>query len=110
MVVDSKTFIYAEYESLACEFRHCIVGPTAHTALRHTDIEWSSRRLSNSLRPRKNGRYFADEIFVNENCCILIQMSLKYVRNGPINNISSLLLFQIMVWRLTKSLSESMTA
>ena len=32
-------------------------------------------RLINTLRPRKNGRRFADEIFVNENYCILIQIS-----------------------------------
>ena len=33
--------------------------------------------------------YFEDEIFkliLYENCCILIQMLLKYVPNGPDNN------------------------
>ena len=37
-----------------------------------------------------HGRHFADDIFTyifsNENCCILIKFSLKYVRKGPIDN------------------------
>ena len=45
-------------------------------------------------------------IFLNENCCILINFSLKYVRKGPINNITALV--QIMAWRRPgdKPLSE----
>ena len=35
--------------------------------------------------------------FVNENCFILIKCSLKYVRNGPIDNNPALV--QIMAWR-----------
>ena len=50
---------------------------------------------------RQNDRHFADYIFrcifVNENVCILIEMSLKFVPYGPINNIPSLV--QIMAWR-----------
>ena len=54
----------------------------------------------NTLRPRQDGRHFADAIFTciffNENCCILIKFSLKYVRKGPIDNNPALV--QIMAW------------
>ena len=55
---------------------------------------------------------FADDIFncifLNENVWIPIEISLKFVPKGPINNI--LALVQIMVWRRPggKSLSEPM--
>ena len=55
----------------------------------------------NTLRPRQDERHFADDIFTriffNENCCILMKFSLKYVRKGPIDNNPSLV--QIMAWR-----------
>ena len=55
----------------------------------------------NTLRPRQNGRHFADDIFkcifLNENVWIPIQISLKFVPQGPINNIPALV--QIMGWR-----------
>ena len=35
-------------------------------------------------------------IFLNENVCILIKISLKFVPSGPISNI--LALFQINIW------------
>ena len=66
----------------------------------------------NTLRPRENGRHFADDIFkcifVNENLCIPIKISLKFVPKGPINNIPALV--QIMAWRRPgdKPLSEPM--
>ena len=68
--------------------------------------------LVNTLRPRQDRRHLADDIFTciffNENCCILIKFSLKYVRNGPIDNNSALI--QIMACRLSgdKPLSEPM--
>ena len=44
----------------------------------------------NTLRPRQNGRRFADDtfkrIFLNENVRISIKISLKFVPKGPINN------------------------
>ena len=53
-----------------------------------------------TLRPRRNGLHFADDIskriFFNENIWILIQISLKSVPKDPINNIPSLV--QIMAW------------
>ena len=66
----------------------------------------------NSLGPRQNGRDFADDnfkcIFVNENVWILIEISLKFVPKGPINNISALV--QIKAWRRSgdKPISELM--
>ena len=66
----------------------------------------------NTSRPRQNGRHFADDIFkcifLNENVGISIEISLKFVPKGPINNIPSLV--QIMAWRRPgrKPLSEPM--
>ena len=65
----------------------------------------------NTLRPRQNGRHFADDIskrtFLNENVGILIKISLKFAPKGPINNIPALV--QIMAWRQpVKPLSEPM--
>ena len=64
----------------------------------------------NTLRPRQNGRHFADDIFkcifLNENVSISIKISLKFVPKGPVNNIPALV--QIMAWRRPgdKPLSE----
>ena len=48
----------------------------------------------NTLRPRQNGRHFADDtfkrIFLNENVIILIKISLKFAPKGPINNVPAL--------------------
>ena len=50
--------------------------------------------LLNTLRPRQNGRHFADDIFkcifLNGNIWISIKSSLKFVPKGPINNIAAL--------------------
>ena len=57
--------------------------------------------ILNSLRPRRNRRYNADDIFkwifLNENVWIPIKISLKFVPKGPSNNIPALV--QIMAWR-----------
>ena len=66
----------------------------------------------NTMRPRQDGRHFADDtfkrIFWNENVRISIKISLKFVAKGTINNIPALV--QIMAWRRPgdKPLSESM--
>ena len=63
-----------------------------------------------TLRPRQNGRHFADDtfklIFLPENIKNSIKISLKFVSIGPINNIPALV--QIMAWRRSgdKPLSE----
>ena len=54
----------------------------------------------NSSPPEQNGHHFADDIskyiFVNEKFCILINISLKFVPKGQVNNIPALV--QIMAW------------
>ena len=53
-----------------------------------------SRTKLNTLRPTQNGRHFPDEIFkcifMNENVRISIEISLKFIPKGPINNILAL--------------------
>ena len=53
-----------------------------------------------TLRLRQNGRHFPDDIlkfiFLDENIWISINISLKVVLYGPINNIPALV--QIMAW------------
>ena len=66
----------------------------------------------NTLRPRQNGRHFADDIFrcifFNENVWTSLKFSLKFVPDVRINNIPALV--QIMAWRRPgdKPLSEPM--
>ena len=66
----------------------------------------------NTLRPRRNRRHFADDIFkcifLNENVLISIKIQLKFIPKGPINSIPTLA--QIMAWRRPgdKPLSEPM--
>ena len=54
----------------------------------------------NTLRQGQYGRHFPDDIFkcifLNETIGILIEISLKFVPRGPINNIPALV--QIMAW------------
>ena len=56
--------------------------------------------LFNTLRPRQNERHFADNtfkhIFMNKNVIILINISLKFVPKGLINNVPALV--QIKAW------------
>ena len=76
----------------------------------HTEVGVNKR--FNTLRPRQNGRHFADDIFKRifliENVKIPIKNSLKFVREGSFNNNSALA--QIMAWRRPddKPLSEPM--
>ena len=73
---------------------------------------WANLKTFNTLRPRQNGRRFADDtfkrIFLNENVRISIKISLTFVTKGPINNNPALI--QIMAWRRSgdKPLSEPM--
>ena len=77
-----------------------------------SETGWTECNLINSLRPRQNGRHFADDIFksifLNENIRMSINISLKYVPKGRINYIPALV--QIMAWRRPgdKPLSEPM--
>ena len=71
----------------------------------HACVTWV-----NTLKPRQNGCHFPYDILkciiLTENICILIEISLNFVTNGPINN--TLALFKIMAWRQPgdKPLSE----
>ena len=57
--------------------------------------------IINTLRPRQSDCHFPDDIFkwifLNENVWISINISLKFVPRGPINNIPTLV--QVMAWR-----------
>ena len=76
----------------------------------HPPNNKSANKLLNILRPRQNGRHFADDvfkcIFLNENVWILLKISLKFVPKGPIKNIPAVV--QIIIWRRPgdKPLSE----
>ena len=74
------------------------------------EFDCPSAKLFNILRPKQNGRHFADDtfkpIFLNENMWISIKISLNVVSKGPIHNIAALV--EIMAWRRSgdKPLSE----
>ena len=71
-----------------------------------------TNRSFNTLRPGQNGHYFADNIsksiLLNGHCYILIQISLKFVPKGSIDNKPTLV--KIMAWRRSgdKLLSKPM--
>ena len=73
---------------------------------------WNLFICVNTLRPRQDGRNFTDDIFkcisLDENVWIPINISLKFVPKGPVNNIPTLV--QIIAWRRPgdKPLSEAM--
>ena len=83
-----------------------------HVPVYHKGWSKQGHMNINTLRPRKNGRHFADDIFkrifLNENVCILLKISLKFISKGPINNIPAMV--QIMACRRPgdKPLSEPM--
>ena len=66
----------------------------------------------NSSPPEQNGRHFTNDIlrciFVNENFCILLEISLKFVPKVSIDNNPALV--QIMAWHRIgdKPLPEAM--
>ena len=66
----------------------------------------------NSLRPQQKGWYFTDNIFkwkfVNENHCIFIEISQKFVPNGPIEDMTALV--QGMAWHLNQCWPINLTS
>ena len=66
----------------------------------------------NKLRPRQNGRHFADKIFecifLNENVWILHKISLKFIPKVRINNITAVVQIMACGQPGDKPLSESM--
>ena len=85
-----------------------------HRSMMSYDVsipQWVTEFL-NTLRPRQNDYHFPDDIFkcifFNENLCVSIKISLKFVPKVPINNFPALV--QMMAWRRSgdKPLSEPM--
>ena len=82
----------------------------SYTSVRVIDAMATSCIGLHTFRLRENGRHFEDDIFKcifwNENMWILNNVSLKFIRKGPINNIPALV--QIMAWRRSgdKPISE----
>ena len=59
---------------------------------------WNYQYLE-TLRPEQKNRHFVDIFFViymNENCCILIQISLKFFLSNP--TLTNSVLSRIMAW------------
>ena len=67
-----------------------------------------------TLRPRQDGRHFADNtlrcIFLNGNAFISLKISLKFVPKVWINSIPSLVQMRAWCWPGDRPLSESMMA
>ena len=100
------------FDSLCAQLDAC-AGRHLDISLHHT--EGYASNLVNSSSPRQNGcrcatNYVFKYIFVNEKFSITINISLKFVPKGPIDNKSALV--QVMVWRRTgdKPLPESKLA
>ena len=77
-------------------------APHTHTCPRSPfGPPFSHCTVTSCLTPGQNGRHFADDIlrciFVNEKFCVLIEISLKFVPKGPIDNNPELV--QKMAWR-----------
>ena len=86
-----------------------VIRMTYDLALCHPD---EITNVTEHIEAETNGCHFANDIFkcifLNENVWISIKISLKFVPQGPINNIPALV--QIMAWRRPgdKPLSEPM--
>ena len=79
--------------------------------LMYTLVSWKENSLSkgllHTLRPKQNGRHFADDIgnfFLG--CCILIQISPQFVSNVPINNSPALVWILAWGWTGCKPVAE----
>ena len=89
--------VYNTRLSVNCHLRG--YGPTRRSVIETrtgtgTCLECGLQFTLNTLRPRQNGRHFPDDIlkciFVNENVLISINISLKFVPKGQMNNIPAL--------------------
>ena len=65
--------------------------------------------LINTLRQSRNGQNYVEEIlkcvFLDENIWISINISLKFMSKGPLNNIPALV--QIMAWHRPRSTDQA---
>ena len=105
----AKKFVkFGESEKWFCRFHCGSPGQNDITKNPQPSI-WA---CLNTLRPRRNRCHYADDIFkcifLHEHVWISVEISLKLVPKGPINNIPALV--QIMAWRRSgdKPLSEPM--
>ena len=77
-----------------------------------SSLSLSRNWVFNTLWPRRNGHRFADNvskcIFLNENICILIIISLQFVPEGQINNVPALAQIMAWCWPGNKPFSEPM--
>ena len=73
----------------------------AASSIQSSQGRWYGHAGINTLRPRQNGRHFADDIFkcifLNKNVWISIKVSLKFAPKRPIDNIPAMV--QIMASR-----------
>ena len=89
--------------------RGCMWETAEHAFHQQVTVGCVAKQVTiNTWRPRQNGCHFADNIFLNENVEFSIEISLKIVPEGPIDNIPALV--QRMAWRQLgdKPLSEPM--
>ena len=93
-------FFVAKHRCPPITYGHVMYGHIICYILSTWSTSWGYHAICLSpgapvtLRPRQNGRHFPDDIlkwiFLNENVWISINISLKFVPRGPINNIPTL--------------------
>ena len=71
-------------------------------------VLWPAFYMFNTLRPRQNGRHFADDIFNAFSGMKIYNFRLKFHWKGPINNIPALVQIMAWCWWSNKPLSEPM--
>ena len=105
-----KTYFFDMLKFLAWS-KHGVLGYNFVVVL-NVLVDIPVMNVLNTLRPRQNGRHFPDDnfkwIFLNKKVWIVINISLKSVPRGPMNNIPTLV--QLMAWCRpgAKPLSEQM--
>ena len=76
---------------LLAGFGHLKVELPKETPIHHSMQCLFWEEYFNTLRPREIGRHFAEDtlkcIFLNEYVWISIEISVKFVPKGPVNNI-----------------------
>ena len=95
--------------ALAMELPQSYTKPLTWTLIYSISYTQCMPYFANSSSIEQN---FADNIFkcifMNETFCVFIQISLKFVPKGPIDNISVLVQEMAWHWKGNKSLSEPM--
>ena len=87
------TGVFFSQGPIDAELRCFLVVNMSHVAtyqIAITHVLQCTSKSFNTLRPRQNGRHFADDmfkcIFLNENVWIPIEISPKFVPKGSMNN------------------------